>query len=342
MSLPISSSQTGVADVGIVVIGRNEGERLRRCFESVRGESASIVYVDSGSTDDSVAMARSLAVEVVELDRSIPFTAARARNAGVDRLMSLYPSTDLVLFVDGDCEIRAGWIAAARHAFAADPKLAAVAGRLRERFPQASIYNRLCDMEWDASPGAASSVGGIAVVRAAAFRDVAGFNPRIIAGEEPELCVRLRRAGWKIARLDAEMALHDAAMTRFSQWWKRAVRAGHAYAEGAALYGCSSERHCVRESVSGWLYGLIVPAVIVGSVLTIGPWGLALLVVYPVLLIKIALGRRRARRDPWRWSLVYSCACIVAKPAEILGQTRYWLRRLLRREPRILEHKTVN
>jgi GT2 family glycosyltransferase len=342
MTSQLNSPQTGTAEVGIVVIGRNEGERLHRCFESVRGESACIVYVDSGSADDSVPLARSLAVEVVELDPSIPFTAARARNAGVDRLMSRSPSTELILFVDGDCEIRAGWIAAARDAFAADAKLAAVAGRLRERFPEASIYNRLCDMEWNASPGAAKSVGGIAVVRAAAFRAVAGFNPRIIAGEEPELCVRLRREGWTIARLDAEMALHDAAMTRFSQWWKRAVRAGHAYAEGAALCGCSAERHCVRESISGWLYGLIVPAVIVGGVMTIGPWALVLLAVYPLLLVKIAWGRRRARQDPWRWSFVYSGACLVAKPAEILGQTRYWLRRLLRREPRILEHKTVN
>jgi len=341
MALPDNSPQTGVAEVGIVVIGRNEGARLRRCFESVRGESRSIVYVDSGSADDSVAMARSLEIEVVELDPSIPFTAARARNAGVDRLMSRYPSTDLILFVDGDCEIRAGWIAAARAAFASDGKLAAAAGRLRERFPQASIYNRLCDVEWDASPGSAKSVGGIAVVRAAAFHAVAGFNPRIIAGEEPELCIRLRREGWKVARLDAEMALHDAAMTRFSQWWKRAVRAGHAYAEGAALYGCSLERHCVRESVSGWLYGFIVPAVIVGGLFLIGPWGLAPAAAYPLLLVKIAAGRRRARQDPWRWAILYACACIVAKPAEIVGQTRYWLRRLLRREPRILEHKTV-
>ena len=50
---------------------------------------------------------------------------------------------------------------------------------------------------------------------------VGGFNPAVIAGEEPELCVRLRQAGWKIHRLDAEMTLHDAAMTSWRQWWKR-------------------------------------------------------------------------------------------------------------------------
>jgi GT2 family glycosyltransferase len=342
MDMPINSHESGIAEIGIVVIGRNEGARLRRCLESVRGQSRLIVYVDSGSVDGSVALARSLAVDVVELDQSIPFTAARARNAGVELLLCGHPSTELVLFVDGDCEISQGWIDAARGAFAANARVAAVAGRLRERFPEASIYNRLCDMEWDGSPGEAKSCGGIAVLRAAAFREVGEFNPRIIAGEEPELCIRLRRAGWKIVRLDAEMALHDAAMMRFSQWWKRAVRAGHSYAEGMALHGGVPERHCVREAVSGWLFAVVVPAAILVSLLLIGFWGLALAAVYPLLLWKIAMGRRRARHDPWRWSIVYACACIVAKPAEVLGQTRYWLRRFLRQEPKILEHKTVN
>jgi GT2 family glycosyltransferase len=342
MDVPINSHENAIDDVGIVVIGRNEGERLRRCLQSVRGQSRSIVYVDSGSADGSVELARALAVGVVELDRSIPFTAARARNAGVDLLMCRSPSTALVFFVDGDCEIRKGWIAAARDAFASNARLGAVAGRLRERFPEASIYNRLCDMEWDANPGEAKSCGGIAVVRASAFHEVGGFNPRLIAGEEPELCVRLRRSGWKIARLDVEMALHDAAMTRFSQWWKRSVRAGHAYAEGMALYGRTSERLWVREAASGWLFALVVPALIVGGFLSIGAWGLALVAVYPLLLVKIAAGRRRTRHDPWRWAFLYAGACIIAKPAEIVGQARYWLRRLLRREPKILEHKTVN
>jgi GT2 family glycosyltransferase len=197
-------------------------------------------------------------------------------------------------------------------------------------------------MEWDVVPGEAQSCGGIAVFRAAAFRAVGGFNAKIIAGEEPELCVRLRQAGWKIGRLDAEMALHDEAMTHFSQWWKRAVRAGHAYAEGAALHSRPPERHYVRESVSGWVYGLLLPVVIACAVLTIGPWSLVLAAIYPALFAKIAVGRRRTHRDPWPAAFLYSGACLVAKPAECLGQARYWLTRMLNREPRILEHKTVS
>src|SRR5947209_19431049 len=100
--------------VGVVAVGRNEGERLRRCLASLQGQSAALVYVDSGSTDGSVAVARSFGASVVELDTSVPFTAARARNAGFDRLMAEHPDLAYVQFVDGDCEVDPDWVGRAR------------------------------------------------------------------------------------------------------------------------------------------------------------------------------------------------------------------------------------
>jgi len=325
--------------MGVVVIGRNEGDRLRRCLESVAGRAARVVYVDSGSTDGSAALARNLGAEVVELDMSSPFSAARARNAGFDRLLELDPHAAHVMFVDGDCEVRAGWLEAAASALEAHPDRAVVFGRLREREPDASLYNRLCDMEWDVPPGVCDACGGICVVRSRAFREAGRFNPSIVAGEEPELCVRLRRAGWTIERLDAEMAWHDAAMTRFSQWWKRAVRAGHAFAEGAALHGRSAERHYVRESVSIWLWAFVLPLAAVSAAWFTRGASLGLLAAYPVLWGRIALRRRRDRTEPWSWCLLYAAACLVAKPAMLIGQLRYIVRRLLGRGPQIIEHK---
>src|SRR5438270_7605806 len=84
--------------VGVVAIGRNEGERLRACLVSARRDCAAVVYVDSGSSDDSVALARPLGVHVVELDLSTPFTAARARNEGFARLQQVEPDRDFVQF----------------------------------------------------------------------------------------------------------------------------------------------------------------------------------------------------------------------------------------------------
>src|SRR5688572_27955639 len=129
---------------GVVAIGRNEGERLRKCLESVARTSAAVVYVDSGSTDGSAAMARAMSVSVVDLDQSRPFTAARARNEGFERLIEIARDLEFVQFVDGDCEVIAGWIENAERALASDPKLAVVCGRRRERHPDASVYNRLC------------------------------------------------------------------------------------------------------------------------------------------------------------------------------------------------------
>jgi glycosyltransferase involved in cell wall biosynthesis len=209
----------GSMRIGLVAIGRNEGERLRRCLESSRRQVERLVYVDSGSTDGSAQLARSLGAEVVDLDMSIPFTAARARNEGRARLQALVPDLDCVQFVDGDCELVDGWIARAVAHLTAHPQAAVVCGRRRERDPESSVYNHLCDLEWDTPIGLAKACGGDALMRVTALDQVGGYNPDIIAGEEPDLCFRLRERGWEIWRIDGDMTLHDAAMTRFGQWW---------------------------------------------------------------------------------------------------------------------------
>ena len=263
--------------LGIVAIGRNEGERLRRCLESLVGLGHAVVYVDSGSTDGSVGLARSLGAEVVELDLSVPFTAARARNAGFERLERVAPGVEMVQFVDGDCEVAAGWLERAptrcsRDGPTSPSSPAAAASAIATR----RIYNRLADLEWDTPIGEAAACGGDAMFRAEAFRRAGGYDPSIIAGEEPELCLRIRREGWKVLRIDAEMTVHDMAMTRFAQWWRRAVRGGHAYAEGAARHGGGPERHFVREVRSILFWGAGLPAA--AAALAWPTWGLSLLV----------------------------------------------------------------
>ncbi|PNW65191.1 UNVERIFIED_CONTAM: glycosyl transferase, partial [Euhalothece sp. KZN 001] len=273
--------------IGVVVIGRNEGERLIRCFQSLQKSVSAIVYVDSGSTDGSVEEARKRNIEVVVLDTSIPFTAARARNTGFDALLDRFPHLDFVQFVDGDCEVVSGWLEAASNYLVNHSQIAVVCGRRRERFPEKSIYNRLCDLEWDTPVGEAKACGGDAMMRVVAFQEVKGFNSNLIAGEEPELCYRLRQQGWKIWRLDAEMTRHDAEMTKFSQWWKRNVRAGYAYAGGSWLHGHEAERYKVKETKSNWLWGTIIPVLLIGNLWWTRGFSLILLIVYPVLAYKI-------------------------------------------------------
>ncbi|MEA1604724.1 glycosyltransferase family 2 protein [Pseudomonas spirodelae] len=321
--------------VGVVVIGRNEGGRLERCLTSLLGTADKVVYVDSGSTDGSVQMAQGLGVEVVALDMRLPFTAARARNEGFQCLQRLLPGIEYVQFVDGDCEVAADWLAKAQAFLQEHPSVAVVCGRRRERFPQRSIYNYLCDLEWDTPIGEAKACGGDALMRADAFTAEAGFRADLIAGEEPELCVRLRAAGWKVWRLDAEMTLHDAAMTSFGQWWRRTLRGGHAFAEGAFLHGASPERHWLRESRRAWLWGLGIPVGVVLACLILGWLGLILLLVYPLQVARLALRGEGSARENWLPALFL----VLGKFPEMLGQVKFLLSRVGAGKTTLIEYK---
>jgi GT2 family glycosyltransferase len=326
--------------VGVVAIGRNEGERLRRCLESVRREAAAVVYVDSGSADDSVTMARSLGVEVVQIDPSTPFTAARSRNAGVQRLLEIKPDVEFLQVVDGDCEVVASWIDRALDEMRKEgnDNVAIVCGRRRERHPDASIYNRLVDMEWNTEVGEAASCGGDALMRVAAFKAVGGYDATVIAGEEPEMCWRMRQAGWRVVRIDAEMTLHDAQMTRFGQWWKRNVRAGHAYAEGHAMHG-HVDGFCARQIQSIVLWTLVAPLIALG--LAWLTWGASLLIfaLYIVLWMRIRTYRIDTHRDSPEDASLYANFCIAGKFANMQGVAKYWWNRLRGRRTALIEYK---
>jgi glycosyltransferase involved in cell wall biosynthesis len=324
--------------VGVVAIGRNEGKRLERCLASVVERASAVVYVDSGSTDDSVGWARSRGVATVELDMSIPFTAARARNEGFAKLLEVSPEVEFVQFVDGDCEIVEGWLERAEEQMRAHPEAAVVCGRRRERFPDASVYNRLCDLEWDTPVGEADACGGDALMRVGAVRAVGGYRASLVAGEEPELCLRLRSTGWTIQRIGAEMTLHDASMTRFGQWWKRAVRAGHAFAEVSWLHRGGPLRMWTRETRSNWFWGFLLPLAVLGSAYWTSGLSLVLFLAYPLLGLRIYRGRQR-RGDSPAHARLYARYCLLGKIAQTAGQVRFHWNRLLARPSRLIEYK---
>ncbi len=328
-------NRSPIVPVGLVAIGRNEGERLRKCLESVVGRVGKVVYVDSGSTDSSVEMARSLGVVVVELDMTRPFTAARARNEGFGCLRKVAPGLAYVQFVDGDCEVVPGWLEKAVLFLNERTDVAVVCGRRRERFPDRSLYNMLCDMEWDTPVGDAKYCGGDAMMRVAVLEGVGGYREDMIAGEEPELCVRLRSAGWKIWRLSEEMTLHDAAMTHFWQWWKRNKRSGYAYAQGAHLHGGPPERHGVKQSWSTWIWGMGIPALTIVLVIWSGGWGLVILLIYSLQIVRLALRGTRSAHENW-WRALF---LVLGKFPEVIGQVNFFYNRLFGKTPHLIEYK---
>jgi GT2 family glycosyltransferase len=317
--------------IAAVVIGRNEGARLRACLASLEGASP-VIYVDSGSTDGSAEHARSTGARVIDLDTSQPFTAARARNAGLAALDRA--ETDLVQLVDGDCTVEPGWLATASAYLNAHPDTAIACGRRREDHPEASLYNRLCDIEWNTPPGDTSACGGDILARLSALDAVGLYRDDLIAGEEPELCVRLRQQGWKIHRLDAPMTRHDARMTRLGQWWTRTRRAGHAFAEGAHLHGAPPERHWVAETRRALLWGAALPLAILIAAL-VHPAALLLTLIYPLQVARLAARRGLASRAAWEWAAF----TVLGKFAEAQGALQFHASRLLRRRATLIEYR---
>jgi glycosyltransferase involved in cell wall biosynthesis len=232
--------------VSVVVIGRNEGERLARCLVSIRamdttGFAVELIYVDSGSTDDSVVLAQSFEAKVVALQAERP-SAASGRNAGWR-----VAKGETVLFLDGDTVLHPEFV---RNSLLdlAETSVAIVWGHRREMFPERSIYNRVLDLDWVYAPGPSLFCGGDALFRREALERTSGFDDTLIAGEEPELCRRIAALGYAIKHVDRPMTGHDLAMTRWSQYWKRATRAGHAYAEVSAQLGKRGEVFWVEDA----------------------------------------------------------------------------------------------
>ena len=338
---------------GVVVIGRNEGERLKRCLASVLAQHRGpIVYVDSGSTDGSVEHAKSVNVEVVALDMTRPFTMARGRNAGLDYLLEHYPDCEFVQFVDGDCEVAAEWIERGLQFLEQHPDYAGVCGNRSERYPQATIYNRLIAMEWQGSEGEVDACGGDAMYRVGPLIAEQGFNSSMIAGEEGELCLRLRDSGFVINRLNIPMTLHDADMHRFIQWWYRAVRCGHAYAQGFDLHRHHPEGYKRRQVVSSLVYGLFCPVLLllllilsVTQTFSLLPQLFILTAVLFVAslyirIIEKGFRSRFALGNAGAQALLYGLFIALGKLPEAQGVCKYYFNKMRGVTAKIIEYRT--
>jgi cellulose synthase/poly-beta-1,6-N-acetylglucosamine synthase-like glycosyltransferase len=323
--------------VSIVVIGRNEGPRLLRCLESLAAldypeDCREVIYVDSGSTDGSRAVAEPLADRVLTVTSPYP-TAAAGRNTGLPAARY-----DLVHFVDGDTVMHPAWLGKAVTALS-DPTVCAVFGRVEEIEPRATIYNFWAHHDWYRPPGDAEATGGIALFRRDALVRVGGFDETLIAGEEPELCARLRRNGaGRIICLDEPMVRHDMNMTRFGQYWRRCMRTGHAYAEVSRMH---PELHGWRRArVRNVVHTVAPVAALVLSLILRSPWPLVLWAVLIGTAMVRNAWRLRSRVGSLRGALLYSLHHYLAKMPMAIGQVRYWRSKSSRRQmPRLIEHR---
>jgi GT2 family glycosyltransferase len=335
-----------VPAIGIVAIGRNEGPRLERCLRSLPFGDARVIYVDSGSSDNSVHLARSVGADVVELDPTLPFSAGRARNEGAKRLLERSPSLEFIQFIDGDCELDPTWLQTAARLLSSKPDVAVAGGRRREIAPDASIYNRLCDLEWGAPSGEVTWIGGDFLIRGAAFQAVGGFDPSVRAGEEPELCNRLRQKGWKIMRLAEPMTRHDAQLLRFSQWWRRQIRTGYGGLDVAWRFKLPQFISQVRSTLT-WVLGFPILAAVAASIgLFLGSRLLAaavpglILLGIPAQMARIAYRTYRSGQPPLV-ACMDGLLGMTSKLAQAWGYCLYFRDRVFSGGTRLVEYKTA-
>lgn len=327
-------------NIGFVVIGRNEGERLKTGLNAIKTicSQAPIVYVDSGSTDDSVAFANAININTVELDMSIPFTAARARNTGFLTLLEQHPNTEYVQFLDGDCELLSGWVDIAVKHLSEHSNIGIVSGRRSERFPNASIYNQLIDIEWNTPPGEILAVLGDMCVKVEAFQSINGFNETIIAAEDDDFCLRARRAGYLTYRIDAPMSKHDANIMTLSQWYRRSKRGGHGYANIHHLHGKGPEHYFKREVKGVLFWGALIPSAFIILLFLAPALSLVILLAYIAFVSKTILRRRRLGDSP-RTAIAYGLLIFSGKVSEFMGMIQYCKNHLLSRKHQLIEYK---
>ena len=323
--------------IGVVVIGRNEGERLARCLRSL-SRLPNVAYADSASTDDSVALAESMGATVVALPPGGIMTAARGRNAGAGVFRDR-EDIDYLQFIDGDCELEPEWLPAASAFLDLHNEAAVVCGRRYERDPGFSLYNKLCDREWDTPIGQAESSGGDSLVRKSAFLEIGGFADDQIAHEEPEMCARLRAQGWQIWRIDALMTKHDAATAQIGQFYRRSKRAGLGLCQVMLRPGAASDsaaRAIMRRAI---LWAILLPAALV--ILLAMDWRLAaiLVLLYPAQWVRNSWSTWRSGHFTAREAMKAAGLSLLGKFAEAQGAITYLMQRLRDRKPSTLAQK---
>ena len=323
------------ADLGCVIIGRNEGKRLEMALKSIPSSLLNkSVYVDSGSTDGSQKLALEKGLTVIQLNTNKPFTAARARNTGAQELIKKYPTIKYIQFFDGDCSLAHGWLETAVQFLNQNPDIAVVCGRRKERFPEQTIYNWLCDIEWNTPVGYANTCGGDFLIRAFVFKDVKGLTNELIAGEEPDMCFRIREIGHKIYRLGLTMTYHDADIHSFDQWFKRAKRSGYAFAEAVYRYRKNPNGYWRRELLRIFLWGILLPLISTVSVIFFGPEFFLLLILYPLQIIRIGI-----RSDNLRHRWLYGFFMVLSKFPESIGVISFITNSLMKKTTLIIEYK---
>jgi len=323
--------------ISIIVIGLNEEKNLKEClssiFESSLGgdEKLEIVYVDSGSIDNSIAIAKSFYnVKVISLQDSPP-SAAKGRNLGAS-----ITKGDYIQFVDGDSALDKNWIKMALQALELDQSKGVVFGAIEEVDNKNTIYSKVCRFDWYTPPGDYRLCGGNAMWRRDIFIKAGGFDSTLSAGEEPDLCYKVRQNGHRIVCLDAPMVKHDLDMNSFKEYWLRSIRSGYAYSVIAMRFMNMEEKLWLKETIRNFLDPLLW-VIIILSGFSIG-WLASLSLLFAFIsyriirIIKNVQQRTTSLTDALLYGLHIQFSRLPLALGQIKGLTEVFLSRISRKK----------
>lgn len=306
-------------ELSVVIIGRNEAGRLQKCFDSVSPlDAGECIYVDSGSSDNSVEIAQNAGARIIKLEGP-EYSASKARNRGWKQAKG-----EWILFVDGDSEITADIVLEGIKFLQANPRTAVICGETRERYPDKSFYQGMSDIDNAQCTKGLEYCGGNAVIRAAALKEVNGYDEKILAGEEPEMCQRMYLKGWKTKRIPAVMAWHDLEMDSFRQYWLRNVRTGMAYAAVAArskdlgsdLWTKTALKNLIKVAI--FLTGTII------IFISRSPIWLIIWVLFIIALVFRTAIRTMSNGVSWKTSILYGIHSHFIHLPMAYGQIKYY------------------
>ncbi|MDC7223954.1 MAG: glycosyltransferase family 2 protein [Spirochaetales bacterium] len=324
--------------ISVVIIGRNEGEKLVRCIESVRKinypqDLLEVLYVDSDSSDQSLERAREAGVDkALSLVSDRPCAAA-GRNRGLRESRG-----ELVLFLDGDTIIEPDFLEKALPSFE-DESIAIVYGN-RCEIHEDQFYIQLCNRDWDRTYGFTETSGGDILARRSVMEEIGGYY-EIIAGEDPEMSNRVVNRGYRILHIEAKMVDHDLGIRTFPMYWKHAVRSGFAYSIVADLTGKREKALWVRENGKIMIQGFaMVSFTVLCLVLAVFlkspfPCLLAYLGLNSLQIVRLFI-KNRGKFNTLKMNLAYSALhCYVLKVPMFVGQLKYYLNK----NQKLIEYK---
>ena len=184
-----------MTELSLCLIVRNEAKSLARCLRSAANVASDIVVLDTGSTDETVAIALACGARVVHAPWQNDFS--KARNAAIEHATGAW-----VLFLDADEELGPGW-----------------ADVLGERLPRADADGFSVIMENLLPADDVARSVEARIVRL--FRNTPGYRYENAIHEQ--IRAPIERLGGRIAELDLRI-VHHGYMSTSAQGEPRAAR----------------------------------------------------------------------------------------------------------------------